>query len=298
MDGQDAGRRRVTTVDLSDFDVPGRGRGIVDVFQWRYLLRLLIRKGTATRYRNSALGWTWSYVKPLIQFLVYWLIMGFIFGMDRGLENYPVYLFSGFIAVNFFNEAFGNATTAIVDNRALVKKIYLPRELFPIAAVWVAFVHFLPQVAILLVVCLLSGWLPSFAALGAALLGMLILGAASLGLGLFFAGLNVRFRDAQNFVEILRMLATWASPVLYTWTLVQDRLPEWFLYVYMVNPITIAVEYFHYAFWQPTVPGESFHGFPPHFEYYTGGAIVVCIAFLVAGQLVFRRFERTFAQDL
>jgi ABC-2 type transport system permease protein len=287
----------VTAVDLSEYDVPGRGRGIIDVLRWRYLLKLLVQKGTATRYRNSVLGWTWSYVKPLIQFLVYWLVMGFIFG-QRSMENYPVYLFAGFIAVNFFNEAFGNATSSIVDNRALVKKIYLPRELFPIAAVWVAFVHFLPQLAILLVVCLLSGWIPTLAGVGAILLGLLILAACAIGLGLFFAGLNVRFRDAQNFVEILRLLATWASPVLYTWTLVAERLPEWVLYVYMINPLTIAVECFHYGFWQPTISAEAFHGFPPHFAVYTIGAVILCAVFLAVGQYVFRQFERSFAQDL
>lgn len=287
----------MTTVDLSEYDVPGRGRGVLDVIRWRYLLRLLVRKGTATRYRHSALGWTWSYVKPLTQFLVYWLVMGFIFGMNRGVENFPANLFAGFVAVTFFNEAFGNATTAIVYNLALVKKIYLPRELFPISAVIVAFVHFLPQLVILLVVVLVYGWIPTFAGIGAILLGVLVLAAAALGLGLFFAGLNVRFRDAQNFVEILRMLSTWFSPVLYTWTFVAERLPEWVLYLYMVNPITIAVELFHYGFWAPTA-GDAWHGFAPHFRLYILASIAICIVFLIIGQATFRRFERTFAQDL
>lgn len=299
------GRTRVTSVDLSEFDVPGRGRGVVDVFRWRYLLQLLTRKGTALRYRNSALGWTWSYVKPLIQFFIYYAVMGFIFGMDRGTDNFPLYLFSGFIVVTFFNEAFGNATTAIVDNKALVKKIYLPRELFPISAVIGAFIHFLPQLVILIVVAVIYGWIPGIAQVGAALLGLVIVSLCATGLGMFFAGLNVRFRDAQNFVEVLRQLATWASPVLYTWKLIEEHMPAWVLYVYMVNPITVAVEWFHYAFWVGTVPRfdadtapGGWHGFAPHFELYTIGAIVLCIVFLFIGQMTFRRFERTFAQDL
>src|SRR5699024_7074187 len=121
-----ARRASVTSIDLSEYDVPGRGRGLADVVRWRYLLTLLIRKGTATRYRNSVLGWTWSYVKPLVQFFIYFAVMGVIFGMDRGTDNYPLYLFAGFITVQFFNEAFGNATSSVVGNKALVKKIYLP----------------------------------------------------------------------------------------------------------------------------------------------------------------------------
>lgn len=286
----------MTNVDLSEFDVPGRGRGILDVIRWRYLLRLLVRKGTATRYRNSVLGWTWSYVKPGIQFLVYWLVMGIILGMSGRTENFPIYLFSGVVIVNFFNEAFGNATNSIVDNHPLVKKIYLPRELFPIASIIVAFIHFLPQAAILLLVCAIWGWTPSLLGLGAFLLAVVMTAAISLGLGLFFAGINVRFRDAQNFVEVIRMISTWASPVLYTWDLVAQHSTGWLFHLYMSNPVTIAVELFHLAFWESTVSGGQ--SLPPHFSVYLGVAIVITILALAIGQFTFRRFERTFAQDL
>ena len=96
------------TIDLSEFDVPGRGRGILDVFRRKYLLHLLIRKGTATRYRNSVLGWVWSYVKPAAQFVIYYFVMGVIMQMDRGIENFPVYLISGVVAGDLFIEAFAN----------------------------------------------------------------------------------------------------------------------------------------------------------------------------------------------
>ncbi|WP_029149328.1 ABC transporter permease [Microbacterium indicum] len=292
----------MTTIDLSEYDVPGRGRGLSDVWRWRYLLGLLIRKGTALRYRNSALGWVWSYIKPLIQFFIYYYVMGFIFGMARGsVDNYPLYLFAGFVTVTFFNEAFGNATTAVVDNHALVNKIYLPRELFPISAVIGAFIHFLPQAGILLVIAILYGWVPGFLHIGAILLALVLVALCSTGLGLFFAGLNVRFRDSQNFVDVIRQLATWASPVLYTWDLIQQHLPHFLVPIYMVNPITVAVELMHYGFWQPSVVGDTdkgWLGFPPHFEIYTIGAVVLCLIFLFIGQATFRRFERTFAQDL
>src|SRR5690606_33989753 len=103
-------------IELSEFDIPGRGHGILDVFRRGYLLRLLIRKGTATRYRNSILGWVWSYVKPAAQFIIYFFVMGIIMKLNKGIDNFPVYLFSGIVVVNLFNEAFSNATTSIVDN--------------------------------------------------------------------------------------------------------------------------------------------------------------------------------------
>lgn len=290
-------------IDISGFDVPGRGRGILDVFRRKYLLHLLIRKGTATRYRNSVLGWLWSYVKPASQFVIYYFVMGVVLQLDR-VPNFPIYLFSGVVAVNLFNEAFGNATTSIVDNRALVKKIYLPRELFPIAAIIIAFVHFLPQLVILLVVILLLGWTPTLMGLGGVLLGLAMVLAFSLGLGLLFAGLNVRYRDAQNFVELIRMFSTWTSPVLYPWMMVQAALQnhEWAFNIYTWNPLTVAVELFHQGFWAGTVPPPDPNSVDPSLLPNFGVAVLIaaliCVATLLIGQAVFRHYERSFAQDL
>lgn len=275
---------------------------MLDVFRRTYLLRLLVRKGTATRYRNSVLGWIWSYVKPAAQFVIYYFVMGIIMNQNRGIDNFPIYLFAGVVAVNLFNEAFGNATTAIVDNRALVKKIYLPRELFPIAAIVVAFVHFLPQVAILIMVCLLVGWQPTLIGLAGVFLGLAIILLFSLGLGLFFGAMNVRFRDAQNFVELIRMFSTWTSPVLYPWMLVQHALAnhEWMFTLYSWNPLTVAVELFHQGFWAPTTgdAASAAESIMPGFGTAVLAALVICVAMLVIGQMTFRRFERSFAQDL
>lgn len=283
-------------VDLTGFSVPGRGNGLLDVFRRRYLLQLLVRKGVSTRYRNSALGWGWSYVKPMTQYFIYFFIMGVVLGRNNGIQNFAVYLLSGIIVVNLFNEAFSNATSSIVDNKALVKKIYLPREMFPVAAVIVAFVHFLPQVAVLVVVSSLVGWVPSFLELGAILFGALIVILFASGLGLIFGAVNVSFRDAQNLVEIIRMLATWGSPVLYSYDLIARVLPGWLMEIYMMNPLTSAVELFHYGFWYSTTDGGLAP--PPHLLRDSVGGLLIAIAITAVGQLVFRRFERRFAQDL
>lgn len=286
----------VTSVDLREFRTPGRGRGLLDVFTWRYLLRLLVRKGTQTRYRNSVLGWTWSYVKPAAQFAVFFVVMGLFLGLNRGVDNFAVYLFSGVVLMNFFNEGFGNATRSILENGALVQKIYLPRELFPIAAIIVAFVHFLPQGIILLVACLFLGWTPTLSGIAAIALAMFIIGSISLGLGMLFGSINVAYRDAQNVVELIQMFSTWAAPVLYTWQLVHDSLPGWLFHVYMANPLTAAVELFHAGFWYPTSDGSLPK--PEHLMINAWISVGVCLVSLVVGQIVFRRFERRFAQEL
>ncbi|MGW9627101.1 ABC transporter permease [Microbacterium sp. NPDC055521] len=299
----------------SAFDTPGKSRGLIDVVRWRYLLALLVRTGVTTRYRNSVLGWTWSYVRPAAQFLVFWVVLGVFMDLNRGIPNYAVYLFSGIVVINLFSEAFKNATTSIVGNAALVRKVFLPRQLFAVSAVLVAFVHFLPQLALLLLVCVLMGW-----ALHISVLGVLaIFGAVALvmlfalGTGLMFGALNVRYRDSENIVELLLLLATWASPVLYSWTQVQSALvgglglPSWLLQVYLLNPITQAVELFHYALWRPATEGfvgaVGYDGLPmmdvpPGLGMNTLWTFAISIAALLVGQAVFRKLEGRFAQDL
>lgn len=290
----------MTEIDESAFTTPGRGRGILDVVRYRYLLRLLIGKSTSLRYRNSVLGWFWSYVRPTVQFLVYYLVVGRILNLDGRVEAFALYLFSGIVIVNLFNEAFGAATRSITDNKALVRKIYLPRELFPIAAVTGSFVHFLPQLLVLVVIALIFGWVPTLFSVGLMLAGILLVLLFIIGVGLFFSAINVRFRDAQNFVEIVRLIATWASPILYTWVMVAEvaKGVPWLFAIYMSNPITVAVEFFHQAVWGLIVRPEANHGWAPGFEWNVLAACGITVALLIMGQFVFRRFERTFAQDL
>lgn len=289
-------RKRAQTVPPG-FAIPGRGNGVLEITRYRYLLALLIRKGIRTRYHGSVLGWTWSYVKPAAQFAVFYLALGVFLQLNRGIENFAIYLFSGIIVINLFSEAFSNATRSIVDNAPLVQKIYLPRELFPIAAVVVAFVHFLPQVAVLTLVSIIIGWSPTWLSIGAILLGALLIVTLATGLGLFFGAINVSFRDSQNLVDLILLFATWTSPVLYQWTMVQAAVPTWLFNIYMANPITASVELFHYGFWAATLPAGVAQ-VPPNLVGDSLLGILICAAILVIGQLTFRRLEGRFAQDL
>ena len=282
---------------------PGRGRGILDAMKNRYLLRLLVDKEIQVRYRGSVLGILWSYIKPGVQFLVFYIAMGLFLGLERGMHNYAVYLFSGMIAINFFSEGFGTGARAMVVNSALIRKIYLPRELFSLSTVWVALVHFVPQIVVMLLACFAVGWHPSLLAFESILAGMLIVMLLSYGLGLIFGVANVFFRDSENIVDMLLMVATWFSPVLYSWTMVRDTLYPWVFNVFMINPLTVAVELFHYGFWHPTLRPEDL-ALPasqvvPHlFSFWTPIAIGISLLTVLIGDLLFRKFEGNFAQEL
>ena len=292
-----------TSLVTTELTPPGRGRGLLDVVRNRYLLSLIVRKEVQVRYRGAVLGILWSYIKPAVQFVVFYIAMGVFLGLNKGMENYAVYLFSGIVVMNFFNEAFGNAARSIVGNGHLIKKIYLPRELFPVSSLWVAVVHFIPQLAVLLVACLLFGWRPGPLHIAAIVCGFVLIGLFSLGLGLLFTTANVFFRDAENIVDLIAMVATWASPVLYLWTMVRDATAEagvpWVVDLYLTNPLTVAVELFHYGFWVPTTDHHGAWTVPPHlFSVWTPVALVGSVLLLLLGEVVFHRHEGHFAQEL
>lgn len=309
-----------------DYDVPGKSGGLLAVVRNSYLTSLLVHKELRVRYRGSILGMIWSYAKPATQFAVFYVAIGLFMDMNRNITNFVLYMFAGVVLINFFTETFSNATRAVVANAALVKKIYLPRQLFPVSSLWVAFVHFLPQLVVLLIAGLVFGWRPTWMGLGSILLAVVLVSVFALGLGLMFAAANVFFRDAENFVELILMMATWISPVLYGWTMVYNVLVnsgfKWVWFIYQLNPMTVAVELFHYGFWQTSLnPGElvitsqadfarftsieigrmnaaAAGSFPPQMLYWTLFAVIISIGTLVVGDWVFRRSERRFAQEL
>ena len=279
---------------------PGQGRGLLDVYDHRFLLKLLVRKEIKVRYRGSVLGLLWSYVKPLMQFLIYFVALGIFLNLQRGTPNYAIYLFAGIVLVNFVTESLGNATRSIVDNRDLIRKIYLPRELFPVATVWVSAAHFLPQLVVLIGACLIAGWTPTVIQLIAAVLAFILVSVLATGLGLLFSAANVYFRDSENIVDMILMVVTWASPVLYVWTMVQDVMGSWY-WLYQLNPMTVAVEIFHWAFWFPTLKEDQlgFASMPPDLlTVWLPVAFLISIVVLFVGQLAFRRSAVHFAQEL
>ena len=221
----------MTTTISGELTRPGLGGGFRDLRQSSFLLKLLVRKELKVRYRGSVLGLLWSYVKPGCAVSRVLRGPGRLPGPGTECDvtrtacsNYAVYLFSGIVLINFFSEALGNSARSIVNNGNLIKKIYLPRELFPVASVWVSAVHFFPQLVVLVVGCVFAGWHPDAFQLLAAVGGFAIVGFLATGLGLLFGAANVYFRDSENLVDMLLMVATWASPVMYSWTMVQAKL--------------------------------------------------------------------------
>jgi ABC-2 type transport system permease protein len=287
---------------------PGRSGGLADLLRHRYLLRLLVRRELRSRYQGSLLGLGWSYVRPAVNFAVYYFIVGIFLALGKNTQNLAIYLFAGMVVLNVFTETMTTSTWSVVGNGALVKKIYLPRELFPFASFLVSAVNMLPALVILWAGAIFSGWRPSILALGSALLGLAIVAVLSTAVALLYSGINVYFRDFGQVVDILGLLIPWSVPMIYPWSVVRDffGVGSWQLDVYLANPLAVAVSLFQRGFWWPTTDGPAILArnpkapvpFPDHLTVRGLIALGVSLILVVLAQSVFGRLQRRFAQEL
>ena len=279
--------------------VGGFFRTANDIWKHRQLLGLLVRRDVKARSKDSVLGLLWTLINPLVQLGVYFLVMGQILGAARGIPNFAVYIFSGLTIYGLFSETLSGATGSIVANSGLVKKVYVPREVFPLAATGSALFTFGVQVLVLLVASFTLGKAPLSWNLLYFFPSVALILVWALAFGLLLSALNVYLRDVQYLTQVLLMLALWASPIVYAWTMVSDliaraHLPAWVLEVYTASPLTLAVLGFHKAFWGGGTPAD----FPPDLLLRMSIAFVIGLVLLIACQRAFARLQGNFAQEL
>ncbi len=284
---------------------PSGGGGLIDVLRRRYLLRLLVRKEVKVRYQGTVLGMVWSYIQPLTRFAVYFVIIGVVLGMNRSVPNFAVHIVAGMVMVHFFNESFGSTTRSVVRNKSLVRKVGLPREMFPVASLLVTAVNIVPALVILFVVSVLTGWHITWHFLPSLLLGFAVVATWGFGVGLLFSAFNVYYRDFTKVVQVISTLLPWTCPMIYAFEMVQERFAgaTWALEMYLANPCALAVMLSQRALWVPTIDGTPDEGtsvtqLAP--DLYLRGLISVGVAlvFVWFAQKAFTRLESSFAEQL
>lgn len=275
--------------------VRGTARSLRDLWAHRELLGLLVRRELKARYKDSTLGFAWSLLRPLSLLLVYYVAIGKFLGAERSIPDFAIFVFTGLTIWTLFLECVAGGTGSIVGNSGLIKKVFLPREVFPLAVVGSALFNFLMQLLILAVAVVLTGRAPTgsrllFAPLAIAV--VLVYGAA---LGMILAAANVYLRDVQYLVEIVMMALFWASPIVYSWQLVQSILGgSWAEQVYLANPVTVAALGMQRAFW---VAGTA-EPVPAHLGARLLLMLLVGGVLLWVAQRLFTRLEGNFAQEL
>jgi ABC-2 type transport system permease protein len=290
-----SGSRRPTAEELEALPLaPPAATGLAEVARRRYLLRMLVRNTIQSRYQGTVLGWTWSYLQPAIRFCLFYFLFQVMVGRGGSMENFAVHLFTGMVVVHFFTETFNGGTQSLIQNRNLITKLPVPREMFPVSRMLVAAWHTVPMLVILVFVCLLLGWLPDPVGMVAMLLGFLLTALLGLSLGLVFSVANVFMRDFGKVAQTLTQFVTFSVPMMYPYTLVQSRFGEPIASYYLYNPMAEAVLLFQRAFWVGTTSDpsytESLH-LPDHL--FTRGVIMTVLAMVcvVLAQRLFARLE-------
>ena len=279
---------------------PSAHQGLLSVFHRRYLLKLLVLREVSARYQGSVLGLLWSYINPLSQFFIYWFVMGHVIGAHKGVENYAIHVFSGFIVVHFFTETFSAGTRSIVRNKSLVQKMAVPREMFPVASMLVSLYHVGPQLVILVIASICMGWTPDATGIVAIVLALLIIMVLGTALALLFSVANVYFRDFSSLVSILTHFVRFGVPMIFTYEMIKERFSD-FLFLVEWEPIADAVLLMQRAFWVGTTsdPAETIRtGLPSHLLERGVIVLVASIIVLALSQLAFSRFERRIPDSL
>jgi ABC-2 type transport system permease protein len=275
----------------------GHPRGTVtavrELAAHRELLGLLVRREIKARYKDSALGVVWSLIRPLVMLVIYYVAVGRFMHAAEVIPQFAVYIFAGLTAWGLFNEIVAAGTSSIIANAGLVKKVYLPREIFPLSTIGSAFFNFSVQLVILVAAMLIVG-APALSDLAYFPLALAVLTTFGTALALMLSAVNVYLRDTQYLVEVALMILFWASPIVYSWVQVRDALSPFFLDLYLSNPVTLAALGFQKAFWEP---GATFP-YPDAFATRLWISLAVSLLLMWIGQRVFARLQGNFAQEL
>ena len=211
--------------------------------KYRHLLRELVVKNIKLQYRNSVLGMLWTFLQPLLTMIVLSVVFSNLFGKDSSkVVNYPVYLLSGRLLYEFFTQSTKRAMKSIRGNASIIKKVYVPKYIYPFSVVLSTFVTFLISLSVLVVVIaffniakinpVTISWQIIFA-----VLPIIVLFFFCIGLGMILATLNVFFKDIENLYEVFCLLLFYLTPIVYTLDRLGFAKDSWQLSLLKINPM-------------------------------------------------------------
>lgn len=274
-----------------------------EIWQYRELLRSLVRKELKVKYKDSILGFAWTLLNPTLRLGVFYFVFQIVF--PNGIPLFAIFFLSGLLIWNLFSEGLAAATGSVVGNGALVKKVSFPREILPLAAVGASVVNFFLQLIVLLVALIGFQHAPSWEFLTLIVPALLVTVMLTASLGILLSALNVQLRDIGHFLEMGLLVWFWATPIVYPASqifqkLTDNGIAEW---VYFVNPLVPVVMAMQRAIHNtmepvngpnPVVPDESILWYLGHLGVVGG----ISVALFFVAMVVFGRKEGNFAEEL
>ena len=255
---------------------------IKELYAYREMIFSLVRRDIKGRYKGSALGFLWTFINPLLQLGVYTMVFSVI--MRNGIEDYYLFLFVALIPWIFFSTSLSGGANCIWTQQNMVKKIYFPREVLPIAYVTSQFVNMLLSFLVVFVVLIVSGKGINPIALLCLPLIMIIEYLLALSMAMISSAITVYLRDVEYILGIVTMAWQFLTPVMYS----VDQVPEELLWVFNLNPMTPVIIAYRDILYYGKIPklNTLVH------------AAVFGIIVLIIGVIVFGKLKRRFAEEL
>lgn len=258
-----------------------------DIYNYRTLLKTTIKKDIRGKYKGSFLGFIWAFLNPLLMLLVYATIFPYLL---RGAseKNYTMFLFPAILAWNFFSATIMQGASTIIQNGNIIKKVYFPREILPIAVVTGGVINFLISLLILVVALVFTGvgfsqyiiYLP---------LVILTQYLIVLGLTFIISAITVYFRDLEYVINVILLVWMYASAIFYRPELIlNSNAPQLIKTIFNLNPIVHIVSAYRDCLYDQSMPNIK------------ALLIILLISTIICvlGYGLFRKLERRFAEEL
>jgi lipopolysaccharide transport system permease protein len=264
------------------------GLELGELWRYRELIGFLALRDIKIRYKQSLLGVAWAVLQPLLTMVVFTLLFGVLLGADRlpTVEGVPyaVSTYCALVPWQLFATSLAASGDSLVTNQNLIRKVYFPRLIAPIAPILSALLDFAVAFAVLVGTMLFCGVAPGPALFAVPLLVLLAV-LTSLAVSLWLSAANAIYRDVRYAVPFVVQIWMFATPVVYTTASVMEGQPEWVQLLYGLNPMAGVVEGFRWALLGAASPPATL----------LGASLVAVSLLLVGGAFYFRRMERVFA---
>ena len=255
---------------------------INEIFQYRTMIASLIQRELRGKYKGSVLGFAWTFINPLLQLLVYTVVFSVI--MRAGIEDYYLFLFVALIPWMFFSDSLVSGSTCIMAQQEMVKKIYFPREVLPIALVTSRLVTMALSLLVVFAVLLVSGKGINLLVLPYLLPVAFVEYLLALGIAFIASSVTVYFRDLGYILGIVSMAWQFLTPVMYS----IDMVPEELRSIFMANPMTSVIIAYRDILYYKQAPQMQ--------------TLLLATAFgvglLIIGWFLFGKLEKHFAEEM
>jgi lipopolysaccharide transport system permease protein len=252
-----------------------------DIFRYKDLLYFLSLRDILVRYKQTVIGVAWAAIRPLLTMVIFTFVFGQVAKLPSAGVPYPLMVFSAMLPWYFFSGAFVEISNSLISNSNMISKIYFPRIIIPLSTTAVCLVDFLISLLIMAGLMVWYGFLPN---MNLIFLPFFLLFAVitSFGIGLWFAALNVKYRDFRYIVPFMVQVGLYISPVGFNVSMV----PEQFKLLYYLNPMVSVIDGFRWCL----LGGEYTVYLPGLFM-----SLTLVSVLLYLGVAFFRKTENTFA---